>query len=373
MKNTIIIVIALLLVVAGCTITGNVTKETIRMGVIAPLTGDAAAYGQSEKNAVELAVEEINSNGGIDGKLLEVIFEDGKCNGMDAVTAAQKLINVDRVKIILGGACSGETLAIAPLAEQNEVLVFSSFSSSPDLTDAGDFIFRNAPSDEIGGRDAVRMIYDDGHKRVAILSENTDYAQGVRRVAKEAFEEKGVEIVADELVEMESKDFRTQLVKIKASNPDAVFFNPQTGISGGLAVKQAKELEVNVPYYGTFVYSSGDALTNGGKALDGIKFTDAPGLSEKNEKAVLFLEEYLARYPKPASDYEAGARYDSVWIMEEAIGFCGINTGCLRDYLYNLERHEGTIGVYSFDSNGDVEGINYAIKKIVNGEVVELE
>ena len=133
--------ILLCLIFAGCTITGNVTKETIRIGAIGPFTGDAAVYGQSEKNAIELAVQEINLDGGINGKKLEVIYEDGKCNGMDAATAAQKLINVDKVDIILGGVCSGETLAIAPLAEANEVLVFSSFSSSPDVTNAGDFIF----------------------------------------------------------------------------------------------------------------------------------------------------------------------------------------------------------------------------------------
>ena len=132
MKHIKLMVIALLcLVITGCTITGNVTKETIRIGIIAPFTGDAAVYGQSEKNAIDLAVEEINLNGGIDGRLIEVIYEDGKCNGMDATTAAQKLINVDNVDIILGGTCSGETLAIAPLAEAPDTSVILTGYSVP--------------------------------------------------------------------------------------------------------------------------------------------------------------------------------------------------------------------------------------------------
>jgi branched-chain amino acid transport system substrate-binding protein len=318
-----------------------------------------------------MAVEEINSIGGINGRKIEVIYEDGKCNGKDAVTAAQKLINIDKVKIILGGACSGETLAVAPLAEQNKVILFSAFSTSPDITNAGDFVFRNAPSDAQNGKDSAELIFNDRHRNVAVLTENTDYGQSVRKVFKQRFEELGGKIVADEVYSPDSKDYRVQLTKIKAAKPDAVFFIPQNGISGGLAVKQAKELGINVPYYGIVVFSSGDALKAGGKALEGLVFTDTPGLSSENPKAVSFLEKFKSKYPAPASDYEIGARYDSVYIIANALKKCGEDTECIKNYLYNMDWYNGVIGRYKFDQNGDVVGIKYVIKEIKNGKVVE--
>ncbi len=382
--NKINVIIFLILFLTACTTTqvAQPAKEVIvtgikiyKIGAIIPLTGDGASYGQGEKNAIELALEEINSKGGINGMKVEVIYEDGKCSGKDATTAANKLINVDNVKIILGGACSGETLAIAPIAEQNKVIVLSAFSSSSDITNAGDFIFRNSPSDVEGGEAIAEMIFNDGYKKVAVLTENKDYSQGVRKVFLQRFKKLGGEIIADEIFEMESKDYRIQLTKIKASKPEAIFFNPQTGLSGGLAVKQAKELLINIPYYGNFAFSSGDALTNAGNALNGFKFVDTPGLSKNNSKATSFLNKYLSKYSKPPSDYQIGARYDTVYIIKNAIESCGkIDTECIRDYLYAMPEYDGVIGKYEFDKNGDLEGINFAMKQIIDaekGEIVE--
>lgn len=386
MKNIIkdlilIFTLTAILLLAGCggktaEKTATNEKSEIVFGYVGPLTGDISFIGRQNKAAIELAVEEINTAGGVDGKTLKVIYEDGKGTGKDATNAAQKLINVDKVKVILGGAFSGETLAIAPIAEENKVLLFSAFSSNPDITNSGDFIFRNSPSDEDGGKTAAELIFNDKHKKVAILTENTDYAHGVRKVFKKKFIELGGEIVADEIYNMDSKDYRVQLTKIKATNPDAVFFNPQTGLSGGLAVKQAKELGINTPNYGTFVFSSGDALTNGGEALNELKFTDAPVLNKDDTRAVSFLDKYTSKYDKPASDYEIGARYDSVYLIKDAIESCkGVNTECMRDFLYDLEEYDGIIGKYSFDENGDLVGITFITKQIIDaeeGKIIEL-
>lgn len=385
MNNTnkvILIIVAVIVVVVavwygiGKKSTPTV-KEPIKLGFVAPLTGDAASYGQGEKQAIELAIEEINSAGGIDGVALEVIFEDGKCNGKDAVTATIKLINIDEVKIILGGGCSGETLAMAPITEKSKVILFSSFSTSPLITEAGDYVFRNAPSDIDSGKAGAEMMFKDGHRRIAILTENTDYTQELKRVLIESIEELKAEVVADEIYELGSRDYRVQLLKIKENNPDVIFFNAQTGVSGGLAVKQAKELGVDVPYYGTGVFSSGDALTGGGVATNGLKFVDVAGLSEDNSKAVIFLEKYLEKYSNPSSEYEIGARYDSVYLIADALKLCAaVNTDCIKNYLYNLSEYDGVIGKYRFDQNGDVVGIKYIIKQVVDaekGDIIEVK
>jgi len=151
--------------------------EPIKIGYIGPLTGGAAAYGETEKNVIELALKEINDGGELIRKL-EVIYEDGKCDGKDAATAAQKLINIDKVKIILGGGCSAETLGAAPLAEASKVILFSAFSSNPFIGQSGDYVFRNCPSDSDFGKADADFIASQGIKRAATITENTDYSQG---------------------------------------------------------------------------------------------------------------------------------------------------------------------------------------------------
>ena len=113
--------------------------QSLKLDGSLPLTGPAAKYRVHESALI--AVEEINSSGGVNGKMIELIMEDGKCDGATAARAAQKLISIDKVKIILGGHCSTETLAIAPLAERNKVLLLASTSSSPAISGAGEYIF----------------------------------------------------------------------------------------------------------------------------------------------------------------------------------------------------------------------------------------
>lgn len=346
--------------------TGPATGEPIKIGFIAPLSGDASSYGFGEKNAVEMALAEINQNGGVIGQPIEVIYEDGKCNGKDAVTAAQKLMEIDNVKIILGGGCSGETLAIAPVTEEKKVILFSAFSSNPSISQAGDFVFRNMMSDKDIAEATGISAVNDGYKKIAILSENTDYAQGVRKNMIAKLKNLGAEIVADEIYATNAKDFRTQLTKIKAANPEAIIFDPQASVAAGLSVKQSKEMGLNLPYYGVIAFSSPEALSIGGEALNGLKFTDAPGLVKSNPKAQKFLENYLAQYPQPSSDYDIGARYDSVYLMAEAIKSCKkVDSECIKNYLYNLPEYKGVIGNYHFDQNGDSVGLKTAALKVV--------
>ncbi|KKW18983.1 MAG: Receptor family ligand-binding protein, partial [Parcubacteria group bacterium GW2011_GWF2_50_9] len=166
-----------------------VTKEPIKIGVLVPLTGDGAPYGEPARNVYLLAAEEINAAGGVSGQPLELIIEDSKCNGKDATSAAQKLINIDKVQIILGGFCSSESIAATPVAEAAKVAILSPGSSSPDLTGISPYFFRNYPSDASQGKVLAEAAATRGWKKIAFLQEQTDYALGVYKAFSSRFTE----------------------------------------------------------------------------------------------------------------------------------------------------------------------------------------
>ncbi len=375
-KIIIAVIVVVVLVAIGYSIknkSGNAaSNEPIKIGFIGPLTGDAATYGVDEKDATNLAVGEIDNAGGINGRSLEVVYEDGKCDGKDASTAAQKLINIDKVKIILGGLCSGETLSIAPIAEQNNVIVFSAFSSSPDITKAGDYIFRNSPSDlDVAKGYAQFIVNKTGYKNISIISENTDYAGGVRKVFKEEINRLGGKIVSDEVFKQGERDFRTNITRVKSSNPEAIFINPQSGITGGLALKQIKDLGVKTPVFSVFTFGGKDAMEAAGPAVEGLIYFDVVGLTTGKGKT--FADKFTARFGKiGGNDFDTGARYDSVYIIANALRKCSEGTDCIKNYLYNMDWYDGTIGHYKFDSNGDVVGIEPLTPKVIKNGKSEL-
>lgn len=363
-----IAVIGLILLTA-CAPAGT---DPYTIGYVGPLSGDAASFGQSERNAVTLAVEAINADGGINGKNLSVRYEDGACTGNAASKAAEKLINANDVNIILGGTCSGETLAMAPITERHDTILFSAFSTSPDITTAGDYVFRNAPSDLAAGSTAAEMLHQDGIETVAVLTEQTEYANAVEDVFTERFSALNGTIATAQSFAEGAKDLRSQLTKIKETSADAVIFSVQSGVSAGNAVQQARDIGITNPLYGMTVgFASPDARDIAGSTLNGVEYVETPGLSNTAE-ARNFLATYNDRFEDPANKYMIGARYDSVYLIADAVDQCGMDTDCIRSFLYDVENYTGTIGTYGFDTNGDVTGIDFAVKRVVNASTGEV-
>ena len=140
--------------------------------------------------AKQMAADEINAAGGINGRMLELVVEDSKCGAQDAIAAYNKLTDVDGVKIILGTSCSSAMLGAAPLAEADGVILFSGLASNPDIANAGDYIFRTQISDIQVGIDTGNSLWADGVRNLATITETTDYAEGVRRTAVAQFEKR---------------------------------------------------------------------------------------------------------------------------------------------------------------------------------------
>lgn len=342
-----------------------VPKEPIKIGYIGMLTGP----GEIVKNATQLAIDKINLSGGVNGRLIEVIFEDGKCSGVDAVTAARKLVDIDKVGVILGGLCSSETLAFSPITNEAKVLAISPTSGELSVINVDDFVFRNMLSDAEWGQVLANIVVKD-HKKVAIISEQSEGAQGLKKNFVKGFEALGGKIVADENFAPGTKDFKSMLLKIKSSGYDAILVNPQVPLSGGLIIKQLGELKISAPLYGNMVLAGSEGLDIAGAYAENMILLDAPGLSPDNQVAANFLSDYEQKYGKPTFEFYLGAYYDAVNIMAQAMSDVGTDSQKIKDYLSNLRDYKGVIGTYGFDQYGNINGIQYSEKIVKDGKAV---
>ena len=186
-KDMLVVLIVIIVLVAAVVIfyLSSLQKQnTIKIGFIGPITSSAAKYGSHE--AVSLAVEEINQQGGINGKQITLISEDGRCDSKEAVSAVNKLISVDNVKIILGGHCTPESVAIAPIVEKNKVIMLASITTTPVLTPMGDYVFRTSPISTIQSDLIADLSYNKlGLRNFAIIYEQTDYARPIAEKLKQ--------------------------------------------------------------------------------------------------------------------------------------------------------------------------------------------
>ena len=341
--------------------------EPFVIGAMDALTGVAESYGNPLLQAKLLAVEEINAAGGINGRMLKLIVEDSKCSAQDAITAYNKLTDVDGVKIILGATCSGSTLGAAPLAEKEGVILFSATATSPDIASAGDYIFRTAINDLQLGVDTGNTLWADGVRSIATITESTEYAEGARRTAVAQFEKLGGSVVAAESYSSDIIDFRSQLAKLFNENPDALLLAAQGEASGGTIIKQARELGYDVPIYGETVSSSTDALNIAGDAANGLKAI-VPNPNLANDAGRGFLESFKVRYGVVASlPWFQGSAYDDVYIAAECLRQTNDDQDAdgFRDCLYSLT-WSGAIGDnYSFDENGDVVGLSNVVIEVL--------
>jgi branched-chain amino acid transport system substrate-binding protein len=219
----------------GCT----KKEKEIKIGLVTPLTGPVAPYGENVRDGCLLAVEEINQQGGIK---LKLIIEDEDNSSQDAVNAVQKLITVDHVPVIIGPVISSGLLAAAPIAEKNKVVLFSPSGMSDNIREAGDYIFRNRVSaSQEAGVLAWYATVDLGLKNFGILRTDSDYGLSFANACRKIINEQGGKVFIEEVFEQGSTDFRAQLTKIKALNPKGLFL-VGVPVELGNMLRQIREL-----------------------------------------------------------------------------------------------------------------------------------
>ena len=363
--NKRILVFGLALAALACT-GGDEQDSPFRIGVMESLTGPGESYGTVASQAKQMAADEINAAGGIDGRMLELVVEDSKCGAQDAIAAYKKLTDVEGLKIILGTSCSGAMLGAAPLAEADGTILFSGLASNPDIANAGDYIFRTQISDIQVGIDTGNTLWADGVRTLATITESTDYAEGVRRTSVAQFEKRGGTVVAEERYQPDVTDFRSQLAKLFAASPDALHLAPQSEFSAGAIVKQARELGYEGPIYAETISVGTTALDIAGDAATGMKAITAD-LDPDNEKAQEVLAGFRERYKYVTLPWHLGSAYDDVYIAAECLKKTKDDQDAdgFRDCMYEIT-WSGAIGNdYSFDADGEVVGLSRVVVEVL--------
>lgn len=363
------------LALAGCA--GGSKGDVIKVGWFGALTGDQAVWGENELNTVKMLFEEINAAGGVEvGKKtykLEVIGYDNKGDAQEAVNVTKRLTGQDKVVAILGPNASGNAIPIASILEKAKVPDIATVATNPKVTvmdgKVKPYNFRVCFIDPYQGAVAAGYSIDKlGAKKAAILYDvSDDYSQGLREFFIENFKAKGGEIVADESFKGGDVDFRAQLSKIKAANPDIIFM-PYFFKEVALSANQARELGMKQVLIGGDGWPSEQLISMGGKAVEGSYFVNH--LDYNDPDVADYKARYLAKYGKE-TELNGYLVHDAVLMLVDGLKRAGkVNGEALAKALAttDIKGITGTIKIGADTHNP--EGKDAAILKIVDGKYI---
>ena len=343
---------------------------TVKIGGLAPLTGSLAIYGVTTTNGAELAVKEINANGGINGKQIDYIVLDTKGDATESVMAYNKLVD-DKVAAVIGDITSKPTVAVAEIAAQDNMPMTTPTGTQVDITEAGPNVFRVCFTNPYQGTVLATLAKERfGAQTAGILVNNSsDYSDGIAKAFTEQAEKLGINITVKEGYADGDRDFRAQLTKIATVNPDVLLI-PEYYEQASLIAAQAREMGVK----SIFVGSDGwDGISKtldetAYKVIENSYFTNHFSMQDESPKIQNFIKAYKDTYKEDPSAFSA-LGYDAIYMMKEAIEKAGsTEKQAIVDALKGIE-YDGITGYLTFDENNNpVKAVT--ILKIQNGEYV---
>lgn len=366
MKRVLSLAVLAIVALVGCA-----PKGDIKIGALLPLTGDGASYGEAIRDAVNLAVEDVNAKGGIGGRKIAVLYEDTQINPEMAVSAARKLIDVEKVPVIIGPLSSTEAMAVAPIVEQNKVILISPSATSTDYSKAGDYVFRTIVSDVYDGTAMADYAAGKGYKKIGVVYQNDAGPKGVADAFMAKYKELGGEVPYSDGAAPGAKDYRTQIAKLKAAGVDAVYFALYLKESESF-VRQARELKLDKQLLTHQLIDDPEVLGRLGKAADGIIFTSPKLTPETGNPGVkAFYELYRAKFNKDPLQFTANS-YDAAMLVIKAMEAKGPTAEGIKTWLYALKDYDGASGTLSFDANGDVQQ-KMLLMRVDNGRTAAVQ
>ncbi|MFC4769357.1 branched-chain amino acid ABC transporter substrate-binding protein [Effusibacillus consociatus] len=347
---------------------GGASSSEILVGVQSPTTGSEAKMGQDINNAVQLAADEINEKGGINGKKIKLVFADDACDPQTATAAANKLVSQGVVAVV-GGYCSGATLPASGVYHNAGIPMVVTAANSAKIPAQGykEIFLTNGTTVHQAEAASEHMLKALGAKRIAIVHDNSAFAKDLAEITKKAVQEKGGEVVAFEAVNPEEKDFTSLLTKLKSAKPDATYWTAYYA-AGGLLIKQFKQLGV------PGAIGVGDGANDktlidiaGKQAAEGTFVTTSP-TPEFIPSAKSFTDSYKAKFKGEPGPYSA-LSYDGMRLLADAIARA--NTTDKAAIVKALKETKGFKtfgGDISFKEDGTLEKSNFIVIQVKDGK-----
>ncbi|WP_130863976.1 ABC transporter substrate-binding protein [Bacilliculturomica massiliensis] len=348
---------------AGGADNGGASGDTIKVGVNYELSGDVATYGQSSVDGIELAFEEINANGGVLGKQVELVKVDNKSDVSEVVLQATKLMSESGVCAVLGPATSGDFKAQVPLADQYKIPILSGSATADDVTvdfdkdgnvkAVKDYTFRLCFSDSFQGTAMAKYSANNlsATKAVIIKDNSSDYAAGLAKNFRSTFEAGGGTIVDEQAYTAKDTDFSGILTKIKGKDFDVIFL-PGYYQEAGLIIKQARDLGITAPILGADGFDSPKLVElAGADALNDVYYSNHYSALDKDESVAAFIEAFKTKYGKDPDAFNA-LGYDCAYLIADAIERAGEANGeKIKDALASTTGFSGVTGSFDMDEN----------------------
>jgi len=337
----------MLVVVLGATGLAGIAQADgkIKIGLNVPLTGFAASDGKSASEGAKLALEQINATGGINGKMIELVIYDDQAQPSQAIHIANKLIGQDKVVIGVSGSYSGATRSAAGVFQEAKIPFISAYAIHPDITRAGDYVFRTSFLGEVQGRAGAKLIGEIlVKKRVVIITLRNDFGKSLATGFKSATDKFGIKVINEYQYSIKDRKFGSIVAKVKADKPDAIYASGYYFTAGPL-VSQLRAAGVTVPVIGQEGYDSQKFIEIAGKASEGVIITT----SLDRDSDVAETKSFIKKFEKKAgfkADMVAASAHTAIMVAADALKRAGsTNPKALRKAIAetNLKVSTGTI------------------------------
>ena len=327
--------------------------DKIKIGFNAPLTGFAASDGKSSSEGAKLAVEQINAAGGINGKMLELVIYDDQAKAAQSIPIASKLIGQDKVVVGVSGSYSGPTRSAAGVYQEAKIPYISAYAIHPDITRAGDYVFRTSFLGEVQGRCGAKLIGNViGKKRVVMITLQNDFGKSLAAGFKEGAGNYGIKIVNEYQYSIKDRQFGPIVAKVKADKPDAIYASGYYFNAGPL-VSQLRAAGITVPIIGQEGYDSQKFIEIAGKAAEGVIITT----SLDRDSDVPETKDFIEAFEKKAGfkvDMVAASAHTAIMVVADALKRAGTSDPkTLRDAIAKTDLKVST-GTIKFNKLGEV-------------------
>lgn len=355
MKISKFLVLCLALLLASTAVYANGTGEeasAYKIGFMGPMTGDNANYGILCSQAVQLAVDQANAAGGINGTPIELIIEDSEGNQEKGMACIEKLSSSDKISCLVGPVFTGVSFAVGERCQAEGIPMMSPSATHKDITAIGDYVFRTVVSDGLQGEVAGTYFYEVlGYRNIGCLYIKNDYSQGLYEGMKESFERCGGVVSAVETGQIGDKDFKTQLTKLKAAGVEAVYI-PNYTVEMAQQLEQAAQIGFDVPFLSCDGFSNPEIYQLAGDYTEGVVYV-APTQVEESDAYKKFVADYTAAFGVAPDSFATNA-FDATNIYIQVMKEVGADRTAIRDGVAAIKDFQGVTGLVNFAENGDL-------------------